>query len=185
MMPVIRRVDWVLVLSAITLVLLGLSAMKSFGSPAGGGSASLTLNNYYFYRQILWLVLGVAVFFITLCINWYFLKTNSIILIFLYLIIILLLVFLLLSGATVRGAASWYKIYSVAVQPVEFMKVILILILAKYFSRRHVEIARFFHIFVYGMYVAIPTALVAFQPDFGSAVVLASLWLWVGLFGGS
>ena len=183
MMPVIRRVDWVLVLSAITLVLLGLSAMKSFGPPAGGSTA-LGANNYYFYRQILWLVLGVAVFFITLCINWNFLKTNSIILIFLYLIIILLLVFLLLSGATVRGAASWYKIYSVAVQPVEFMKVILILILAKYFSRRHVEIARFFHIFVSGMYVAIPTALVAFQPDFGSAVVLASLWLGMALVGG-
>lgn len=182
MRSLVRRIDWVLVLSAVTLVLLGLSTMKSFSIQSGSDGA--VSSNYYFYRQIFWLVLGIFIFFITLNISWDFLKTNSIILLFFYFIAILFLVVLLLTGATVRGAASWYKIYSVAVQPVEFMKIILILILAKYFSRRHVEIARFFHIFVSGTYVAIPTALVALQPDFGSAVVLGSLWLGMALVGG-
>ena len=180
MRSVIRRVDWVLILSAITLVLLGLTAMKSFdnGSAESGGS------NYYFYRQIFWLVLGLVGFFTTLNISWDFLKTNSIILLFFYFFVILFLVFLLFSGTVIKGAASWYKIYSVAIQPVEFMKIILILILAKYFARRHIEIARFSTIFISGTYVAIPTALVALQPDFGSAVVLVFLWLGMALVGG-
>ena len=120
MRSVIRRVDWVLILSAITLVLLGLTAMKSFdnGSAESGGS------NYYFYRQIFWLVLGLVGFFTTLNISWDFLKTNSIILLFFYFFVILFLVFLLFSGTVIKGAASWYKIYSVAIQPVEFMKII-------------------------------------------------------------
>src|SRR3989344_9580366 len=124
MNPVIRRVDWVLVLSAITLVLLGLPAMKSFGPPAGGDSTLTTsvAFNYYFSRQIFWLVLGAVVFFLALNINWDFLKINSISLLFCYFIAILFLAFLLFSGATIRGASSWHKSYSVAVQPVEFMK---------------------------------------------------------------
>ena len=175
-----------MVLSAITLVLLGLTTMKSFGPPAGG-DFTLTTSvafNYYFSRQIFWLVLGAVVFFLALNINWDFLKINSISLLFCYFIAILFLAFLLFSGATIRGASSWYKIYSVAVQPVEFMKIILILILAKYFARRHVEIARFSTIFISGAYAAIPTALVALQPDFGSAAVLAFLWLGMALVGG-
>jgi len=186
MNPVIRRVDWVLVLSAITLVLLGLTTMKSFGPPAGGDSTFTTsvALNYYFSRQIFWLVLGAIVFFLALNINWDFLKINSITLLFSYFIVVLFLAFLLFSGATIRGASSWYKIYSVAIQPVEFMKIMLILILAKYFARRHVEIARFSTIFISGTYAAIPTALVALQPDFGSAAVLAFLWLGMALVGG-
>src|SRR3989344_4396438 len=95
-----------------------------------------------------------------------------------------LAVLLLGGGSVVKGAESWYRVYSVALQPVELMKIILVLVLAKYFSRRHVEIARFFHIFVSGIYTAIPVILVMFQPDFGSAVVMSALWLGMALVGG-
>src|SRR3990167_1819250 len=105
MNPVIRRVDWVLVLSAITLVLLGLTTMKSFGPPAGGDSTFSTsvALNYYFSRQIFWLVLGAIVFFLALNINWDFLKINSITLLFSYFIVVLFLAFLWLGMALVGG----------------------------------------------------------------------------------
>ena len=56
------------------------------------------------------------------------------------------------------------------------MKLILILVLAKYFSRRHIEIAHYKHILVSGMYAFIPFILVLIQPDFGSAVILFAIW---------
>jgi rod shape determining protein RodA len=47
------------------------------------------------------------------------------------------------------------------------MKLGLIIVLAKYFSRRHIEIANIRHIIVSGVYAAIPFILVVLQPDFG------------------
>jgi rod shape determining protein RodA len=56
------------------------------------------------------------------------------------------------------------------------MKLGLIIVLAKYFSRRHIEIANIRHIIVSGVYALIPFILVVLQPDFGSAMVLFFIW---------
>src|SRR4030065_650058 len=74
-------------------------------------------------------------------------------------------------GHVAKGAQSWFKVGSFAFQPADAMKLLLVLILAKYFSRRHVEIAHFRHIIISGIYAAIPFVLVLLQPDFGSAMI--------------
>jgi rod shape determining protein RodA len=90
-------------------------------------------------------------------------------------VIALITVFFL--GKTVKGASSWFKTSFFAIQPSDPLKLIIIFILAKYFSRRHIEIAHIRHIIMSGIYVLIPALLVLFQPDFGSALVLFLLWL--------
>jgi rod shape determining protein RodA len=79
-------------------------------------------------------------------------------------------------GQKVKGAASWYNLTLFSLSPADPAKLALILILSKYFSRRHVEIARFKHIIISGIYALIFFALVFFQPDFGSAVVIFLIW---------
>jgi rod shape determining protein RodA len=64
------------------------------------------------------------------------------------------------------------------------MKLGLIIVLAKYFSRRHIEIANIRHIIVSGVYTIIPFVLVLLQPDFGSAMVLISIWFGLVLVSG-
>ena len=64
------------------------------------------------------------------------------------------------------------------------MKLVLILILSKYFSRRHVEIRNIKHIFISGFYAFIPFVLVLFQPDFGSAMVIFFIWFGMVLVSG-
>jgi rod shape determining protein RodA len=59
-----------------------------------------------------------------------------------------------------------------------------VLILAKYFSRRHVEIRDIKHIFISGIYALIPIILVLLQPDFGSAMVLFLIWFGMVLVSG-
>ena len=49
--------------------------------------------------------------------------------------------------------------------------------LAKYFSRRHVEIKDVKHIFISLVYAFIPLVLVLLQPDFGSAMIILCIWL--------
>jgi rod shape determining protein RodA len=64
------------------------------------------------------------------------------------------------------------------------MKLVLILLLAKYFTRRHVEIAHIRHIIVSGIYAAIPFVLVALHPDLGSAITIFFIWLGMVLVSG-
>ncbi|KKT29353.1 rod shape-determining protein RodA [Candidatus Giovannonibacteria bacterium RIFCSPLOWO2_12_FULL_44_25] len=176
-----KRLDWVLILSVLTLVFLGLTTMKSFSPPIGGEQGG----DYFFNRQIVWIFVGLAVFFVSaIFIDWSFLKTNSIFLMILYLILILTLVFLILAGRAIKGAASWLKVGGTSVEPVELIKLIIVLILAKYFSKRHIEIARILHLAISFLYAALPMVLVALQPDLGSALVLGAIWLGMALVGG-
>ncbi|KKS94858.1 rod shape-determining protein RodA [Candidatus Giovannonibacteria bacterium RIFCSPLOWO2_01_FULL_43_160] len=170
-----KNLDWAPLLAALMLVLLGLVTMKSFGQ---GG-------DYFFTRQIIWALAGLLAFFISaIFIDWSFLKTNSIFLLMLYLGLVLTLFLLILTGQAVKGASSWLKIGGLTIEPVELLKPVLVLVLAKYFSKRHVEIARFVHLFISFVYAAVPMALVMLQPDLGSAIVLGAIWLGMALVGG-
>src|SRR3989338_6533064 len=181
-MVVFRRVflsiDWGLLASAGVLVFFGLVTMKTFGIPGEVGS------DYFFWRQLVWFALGTIAFFVAAHIDWRFFKTNSIFVVFVYLAVSGLLVFLLTQGTTVRGATSWIQIGLFAVDPSEPMKLILVLLLAKYLSRRHVAIARIGVLFISGLYTAIPALLIFLQPDFGSAAMLGFLWFGMALVGG-
>lgn len=179
MRKVLKEVDWALFLSVLAVALLGIITMKPF-SPAFVGEGG----GYFFLRQVIWVSLGILVFFLAFKINWNFLKTNSIFLFLIYLFVLVSLFVLIFTADAIRGATSWYKIYSLSIEPVELMKLVLILLLAKYFSKRHVEIARFRHIFISGIYVFLPAGLVFLHSDFGSAMILGGIWLGMGLCGG-
>ncbi len=88
-----------------------------------------------------------------------------------------LLILVLFLGKTINGATSWFSFGGVSFQPSDLVKVVLILILAKYLSRRHVEIANIRHIITTGVYFCIPFLLVFLQPDFGSAIIFGCIWM--------
>jgi rod shape determining protein RodA len=82
------------------------------------------------------------------------------------------------------GARSWFSLGLFSFQPTDPTKLILIALLAKYFSRRHIEIANVRHIIVSGFYAAAPALLVLLQPDLGTAVILGSIWFGMVLVSG-
>ena len=182
MRKILYGVDWVLFLSALLIVFLGLVTMKSF--PSATSDPSYAGSDYSFNRQLIWLGVALAVFFTSAYIDWNFLKANSIFLLIIYGAALSLLLILAFSSNAVRGSSSWLRIFSLTIEPVELMKPVLVLILAKYFSKRHVEIARFFHLFISSMYVGIPIILIMLQPDLGSAIVLGALWLGIAIVSG-
>lgn len=165
-------IDWPLVVSLFILVGAGLVTMYSCVG-----------ESYHFNRQIMWTVIGFTIFFIARLIDWRFLRRGEI-LVGLYLLSIGALFLLTVIGSTIRGAQSWFELGGFSLQPADFVKILLVLILAKYFSRRHVAIANPRHIIISGLYTAIPFFLILFQPDFGSAVIIASIWLGLALVAG-
>src|SRR3989338_8881375 len=128
---VLKRIDWLLVLFILPIIAAGLVTMKSFAPLENAGE--------FFNKQIIWILVGFAVFFIFSLIDFRFLKRTDV-LVFIFLLNLLILLLLFISGKISHGSKSWFDFGFFSFQPVDMMKLILVLILAKYFSRRHVEI---------------------------------------------
>ncbi len=159
-------VDWVLFFSIPPVLLAGLITIKSFGSS----------EDYFFTRQIIWIIISIFIFFALSFIDWRFLRKSEVLMLF-YLLSIVFFVILLVFIKDIRGASSWFKTSFFSIEPSEPFKILMIFILAKYFSRRHIEIARFRHIFISVAYAFVPATLIFLQPDFGSAVIIFLIWL--------
>ncbi|MFA6301357.1 MAG: rod shape-determining protein RodA [Candidatus Paceibacterota bacterium] len=168
-------VDWLLVAFVAPIVLAGLVTMKSF-TPAESTAD-------FFGKQIIWVAISFFVFFVFSLIDFRFLKRTDV-LVFLFLFFSFILLFLVVLGKISHGAKSWFDFGFFSFQPVDMMKLILILVLAKYFSRRHVEIRDIKHIFISGFYALVPLILVLLQPDFGSAMIILFIWLGMVLVSG-
>ena len=173
------HVDLVLLAAMIPLFLAGLITMKGFGSPAD----PLLSSDYFFNRQLIWLVVGFIIFFVASSIDWRILRNGKLLLV-LYIVGVAILVSLLVLVNAVRGARAWISLGLFSIEPAEIMKLVLILILAKYFSRRHIEIAHVKHIIISGFYTAIPLLLIFIQPDLGSAIIFGAIWLGMILVSG-
>lgn len=163
------RFDWILLAAVFLLSILSLLVI-----------ASLALNDqpiyFSFYRQLLMVVVGFALMFIFSLIDYRLWRKTSFI-VFIYLLLLGLLILTLIFGHVFSGTRGWFKLGAFYLQPVEFFKIVLILVLAKYFAHRHIEIWRWQHIFVSGLYVFIPFLFIMLQPDLASALVLAAIWL--------
>lgn len=168
----LSRIDWLLLGSALLISLAGLISMESFSSASPFAD-----------RQLVWIGLGLVSFFVVSALDLRFLRRTSVI-VFLYVLSVAMLLLLFVFGSTFGGAQGWFNFGAFAVQPADPAKLALILVLAKYFSRRHIEIARFKHIAISGAYALIIALLLFFQPDFGSAAIVLGLWLGVVLIAG-
>ena len=169
---ILKNIDWVLFGVVLTLSFFGLVTMNSFI-----GSSRLA------DRQFVWLAISVVVFFVASGIDWRFLKSTYVIT-SLFTVAVGLLCLLLVLGSVFKGAQSWFNLGVASFQPANLVELVVILILSKYFSRRHIEIAYVRHIIVSGLYVFIIFFLVLIQPDFGSAMIIFCLWLGMVLVSG-
>jgi rod shape determining protein RodA len=165
-------IDWPLFLSALLISAAGLVTMNSFVG-----------ESYFFERQLIWLGISILVFFVACVVDWRFLRRTSVI-VPLFIFSCSLLVLLFAVGTVAKGAQSWFDFGGFSFQPSDPIKLVLILVLAKYFTRRHVEIAHIRHIIVSGVYAFILFALVVVQPDFGSAIILFAVWFGMVLVSG-
>lgn len=159
-----KHIDWWLFGAILPLLGAGLVTMHSF-----------TEASYYFDRQLVWITIVISLFFVASLVDWRFLRRSGVV-VSIFMFLVFMLFGLSIFGRIVKGAQSWFTLGGVSLQPADFMKLALILILAKYFSRRHIEIAYVRHILISGVYAIIPFVLILLQPDFGSAMIIFFIW---------
>ncbi len=167
-----RRVDWVMVAAALAVSGAGMLTMASYG-----GDLALVS------RQVTWLAVSAAAFVALSRIDARVFRRSGVAL-WLYGGVCALLVALFAVGTVAKGAQSWFRLGSFGFQPVEFAKLALMLLLAKYFARRHAEVKDFRHIIASGAYALGIFALVLVQPDFGGAIIVFAIWFGMTLVAG-
>ncbi len=166
----LKKIDWVLVVSALLLSSLGILSLYSSGNA--------------FVKQIIFLAIGLFLMIAVSFIDFRLLKDNSYLILIFYFSLLLLLLGLFFFAPEIKGAIRWYRFGGIAFDPLEPGKLILVILLAKYFSSKHVEMYKLRHIFVSGLYILFPALLVFLQPDFGSVLVLVAFWIGILLVSG-
>ena len=164
--------DWPLVISAILLSLFGLLTMNTF-----------VKDSIFFERQLVWIIVSLVVMFSIYFVDTRLLYRTSVIF-SLYSFTILLLVLVLSFGTIVMGAQNRFDLGFFAFQPSDVAGLVLILVLAKYFAKRHMDVGNFKHILISGAYAFIFFVLLFLQPDFGSAMIIFSIWFGMVLVAG-
>lgn len=168
----LAHIDWVIFIVALTISLLGLATMRSFSA-----------ENTFFDKQIIWICGAVVAFFAASLPHYQFLRRTPII-VSAYFGVLLLLALIYAFGSIIKGSQNRFNLGVFFFQPSDPAKVILIAMLAKYFARRHIEIKHIRHIIISGAYAFGVFALVFFQPDLGSSIIIFSIWFGMVLVGG-
>ncbi len=172
----LKKMDWVLNLTVLLLAGMGLLSIYS---------SSVANNDFLeLKKQIIFLIIGFFLMLVMSFFDWHLFSEEPYIILGLYFFCVFLLAGLFFFAPEIRGVRSWYKIGAVSFDPIAPTKIVLIILLAKYFSMRHIEMYRIIHILISGFYVFIPSLLIFFQPDMGSVLVLVGLWIGVLIISG-
>jgi len=129
---------------------------------------------HYFFRELIFLIVGFILFLFTIVFPTKNYKKLSI---FMMIIITLSLVGLLIYGYAANNAVSWYKIGPVTIQPSEFAKLAIIIYLAVYYDKHKDDMDEQLYILKPILFIIVIVGLVAIQPDMGTALIIMLITL--------
>jgi rod shape determining protein RodA len=166
------KTGWPLYAIALVLSLIGVITMNTFGEgPSLAG------------RQLIWIGISTVAFFVCASLDMRFIRRTPVIIAGYIAVAILLAALLVFAHATL-GAKSWFNFGIFSFQPADPAKIVLIALMAKYFSRRHMEIGYFWHVIVSAAYAGTLILLILVEPDLGMATIFSAIWLGMVLVSG-
>lgn len=164
----IKNIDWVLIVVVLLLVSVGLLSIYSISQRDGLG---------IFKRQLIYVALGLFLMIVFTLFDYRMFRDNNFVLLGLYFFGLILLVGVLFIGREIRGVSSWFRIGQLGFEPVELIKLVIILVLAKYFSLRHIEVYRLRNLIISGLYIIFPLIFILLQPELGYVLIIFLIWL--------
>ncbi len=130
-------------------------------------------NSVIFIRHMVYVVLAIGGFILFGLIDYNILRAYST---FIYFFSVGLLLVTLVFGTTFRGTSGWLNLGFAYFQPVELIKVFIIIFLAHFISKKRGELGEITTIITSFVLVSIVAFLILKQPDFGSALVVFGIW---------
>ena len=154
-----HHVDWGLLVAVLMLCAIGVSQIYS----ATGGWSGIV------QTQIYGILLGLVALLIALSVDYRTFADKSHLI---FIAIAGLLVYVLLFGAVRGGSRRWIDLGALNLQPSEFAKAALALVLAKFFGESRRGVITRVDLLVAAALTAVPLLLIAQQPDLGTAATL-------------
>jgi rod shape determining protein RodA len=173
------HIDWLLLGAVLLLAAIGVSMIYSTTYVTlsdGSGHAGPR-----FWVQLYAVGIGVLALMIFLALDYRFLAEHSL---FLYVGLVALLVYVLLFGVKAGGSQRWISLGPVNLQPSEFARLSLALIMAVYFGENRRGARNYGDLVVAGLFFVVPFLLIAKQPDLGTAVTLVPVCFGIAFLAG-
>lgn len=168
-----RDFDWVLL--AFVLIICACSVIEVYSTTYGTKFAGAHI------RQVYWILGGLALMFMMSLINYQVLLANSH---WFYIVAVVSLLAVAVFGKRYLGARRWIQLPGGQhFQPSEWVKLVLIIALAKYFSESQ-DRASISDIVKAGLIAAVPMLLVLKQPDLGTALTYVPVAVMALFLGG-
>ncbi len=162
-----RHFDWPLFLGMVAASLFGLLMIYS------ATVTDKTLNNLAPEQFVKGLVPGLVMFYIFSRLDYHVFQSLQLPL---YLFCIGSLLLVRFGGKTVLGATRWIDIGPIQWQPSETVKLLVILIMARFYTTNQHRVRRV-PVFIFSMLMVAPIAfMVLIQPDLGTALVVLAIW---------
>lgn len=162
----LRKMDGVLLAAVFLLVVLGLVMQYSLSLSSG--------DFFYFKKQFVFALVGLILVPLTALTDF---RTLRAVVRHLYVLILVLLSLVLVFGHSFRGVRGWFSFSIFNFQPIELVKIVMVVVLASFWIGRAQEIHRLKYFLGSLVLVAITILLIFLQPDVGSAAILGFLWL--------
>jgi rod shape determining protein RodA len=159
----LANVPWAVVGAALATSVVGIYNLVSAGRAP---------QNQVWTSQSIYLALGIVAVIVVAAVDYRFIQRMAVPI---YLLNLAALIALKFIGIKAKGAESWFAIGSLRVQPAEFMKIGMVLMMAKFFHDDHrpnepsYGVLRLLPPAVIAM---VPTLLVLVQPDLGTALMM-------------
>ena len=167
---IIKNIDKPLFILTLILFVLGLIMIFSASnvtSYMNGGSPYA-----YFFRQGMFLLVSFifCIFMVKFNTKFYGIMSNILLVAF-----VAVLILLLIYGKATNYAVSWIPIGPFTLQPSEFIKIIMIVFMARFYEVHEKRLDNFFIAIIPLIIGVVITFLIMLQPDLGTAIIFASL----------
>ncbi|MDO9399380.1 MAG: rod shape-determining protein RodA [bacterium] len=162
------KLDWVLIISISLLLIISLLIIYSVSF------SGATFNPANFQKQIISIIIGIGAMFFLSFFDYRLLNSHSTKLYFLMLIILTVVI---LFGKTVKGNTGWLEFFFFNFQPVELAKIIIVIFLASFLSKKKTQLSIVVRIIASIVLIFVPIFLIMKQPDLGSATIILASWL--------
>jgi rod shape determining protein RodA len=164
------HLDWLLFGAIVLLCMIGVAMILS------------TTGNWRLpTTQMYAIFIGAVAFAICLSVDYRALTDKSH---FIYLALVGLLIYVLLLGTSAGGARRWISVGAFNLQPSELAKVGVALVLAKFFGENRRGAPATADLLIAGALTLVPVILIAREPDLGTAVTLAPIFLGIAYVAG-
>lgn len=170
------RFDKTLLFATLSLSFIGVLSIYAASNNAESEGVSIL-----YLKQLLFIAIGFVMMFVFSIVNYRKLAEHSKIL------FVLCVVFLLLPfafGKVINNAKRWIDFGPFTVQPSEFAKIVLIVVIAKYLEHHRAKMNSPRYIALLFLIVAAPMLVIMAQPDLGTSLVLMPILFVILFFGG-